>query len=266
MIYIQFPSGSHGHFLKLLINRLAGVGAGCVDGVYHRAVYSSDCVCDTRHFVDPDCDPSRIVNIVVKPDSYLKFFTMCVTRTANLNIELDTLHINTVQKVRTHPILNNFLLSLETIADTTTGNVEPCYIREWVRLCFFNNNTIDKFISVNNHKDAIYNVDFEAFYDNSIVDVAIDICNHFKLPVALTDEIYNDLAKFRTDNRYFFTDHKVAKILNAIDTCTEMEFQTNLIEQAWIDNYLQIKYNKDPLLVNSYFTNVKEITNAYNIG
>lgn len=267
MIYIQYPSGSHGSFLKLLVNELAGVTVQCNHTVYDDAVYPANYVCESAHFIDNSVISNNVVNIAVRPESYLKYFTMCATRTAKLNIDLDSLHIDTVSKLQKHPILSQFLTSLFAIAVNEPTSISKKYLREWFRLCFFNNDgsNIHKFIQANNRKDAALTVDFESFYNGNIINEAVNICNHFGICATVNDSTYQRINDFRNSIRHYYTDHHVNQIIKSINCQVPFEFKTNIIEQAWIDNYLQANYNKDLLLIDSYFTNTNDILSTYNL-
>jgi len=269
MIYIQYPSGSHGNFLKLLINELAS--AKVIDdadsNTYDKFIYGDDCFCLAEHIIDSDISSCNIVNIIVEPKSYLKYFTMCVSRTARLNIDIDELTQDTFNKIKLHPILSHFTKSLSEISSKTTGNVEPKFIREWFRLCFFDNNgeTITKFIQPNHRQDARFNINFESFYDGSILSKATEVCNAFGIPVLPNETIYQRLVDFKTNNKYYDTDKNVNQIIGAIDNGTDLYFKTNLLEQACINNHLSTLYNVEPLLENTYFSNTSQIRNIYKL-
>jgi hypothetical protein len=56
------------------------------------------------------------------------------------------------------------------------------------------------------------------------------------------------------------------KIISAIGQTELVDLSnTNILQQAWIDNYLVTQYNINPLLKNDYFANTKELTKAYKI-
>jgi hypothetical protein len=66
---------------------------------------------------------------------------------------------------------------------------------------------------------------------------------------------------------YFSIDIDINQILTAIDRNISFDLSnTNLLQQAWIDNYLVIRYNIDPLLRNEYFENTQELRKAYNLS
>lgn len=212
-------------------------------------------------------DCGQVINIRVRPESYLKYFAMCLNRTSEHNIKIEDLHKDTFAKIQPHSIVSNFAQSLQIISGQSTGSVEPMHVREWFRLCFFANSgdTITKIIESCVLPNAGYVVDFESFYDGSIVDICRSICSWAGLAVT-NSSVGQYLDHFTNNNLYHNIDHAIPDIISAIDHKHDRDLgNLNLLQQAWIDNYLVKQYNIDPLLRNEYFLNTKDLITAYRL-
>ena len=269
MLYILYPSGSHGSFLKLLFNELTGVTAEESDSmIYDRIMYRGVSVTSAVHTVPNDVNPDHVVNIRVQPESYLKYFAVCLNRTSGHNIVIEDLHQNTFDQIKQHSIVSYFSKSLSEISGQSSGDVDPKFLREWFRLCFFANQgeTITKFIAPNVLDHSQFVIDFESFYNGQILSRCLEICKHFGLPVTHTHQVDDYLVEFRKKNRYHNIDLDISAILDCIEHQKNYDLTTtNILQQAWIDNYLVIKYNINPLLKNDYFRNTLDLSKAYNL-
>ena len=269
LYFIFYPSGSHGSFLKLLLNTIVGNQADNTNNIiYDDVIYRQPCVFDATHHLTTSVNPERVINIRVNPMSYLKYFAVCLNRTSGHDILIDDLSIDTFEKIKKHSVISHFADSLATISGRTTGNVEIKYLREWVRLCFFanNGNTITQFISPNVLANSKYVVDFESFYNGTALDECNRICNDIGLPTSNQDVLTEYINVFIKNNRYFAIDQDMPKIVSAIDNSDSVDLgNTNILQQAWIDNYLETKYNVTLLSKNEYFSNTKELIKVYGI-
>lgn len=263
---IVYPSGSHGSFLKLLLNTMSGIPINDVINysVYDKVTYLAPVIFEADHQFKDSID----IMINVKRSSYLKYFAMCLNRTSDINLLIEDLGTNIFEKIKRHPILKSFASSLITISGQATGDVEPKYIREWLRLCFFANNgtTITQFISPSDVK-AKYTVDFESFYNGSILENCCQIYKKFNLEIVDTSVAEALINRFSEKLMYRDIDLTIDQIMSAIDHCTKFNLSTtNLLQQAWIDNCLVDKYNINPLLKNDYFLDTQELRKAYNLS
>jgi hypothetical protein len=275
MIGIVYPSGSHGMFLELLLNSFSGVEVEnnpIFDTVctYDRVTYKQEKIFTAMHvkkFLPPTCD--HVINIRVDSKSYLKYIAVCLNRTSGLNIILEDLNHDTFNKIKQHPILSKFLPSLATISNRESGDVEIKYLREWARMCFFNNNnrSIDQFTEPAKCLDADYILDYECFYDNQkLLEQCKSILDQFDISVRPVENIQKYLTVFKENNRYKNIDSDIVTLTQAIINKENYEFNSeNFIKQAWIDNWLESMYNVNVKLQDEYWTNTKEIIEAYNL-
>ncbi len=258
------------------MNELSGVPAVVPDSMVYDAVeYLAPPTFSAVHqlgalrkLLDTDIDFDSMVNIRVQPSSYLKYFAVCLNRTSGQNITIDDLHVDTFDKISKHSVLFDFVKSLTAITGQTQGDVEPQFLREWARLCFFANHgdTITQFIRPNIITQAKYFVDFESFYDGTILDRCASILDSMNIPVTRPGNLEKYLADFKQKNLYHDIDLNINTILDAIDNQLLVDLsQTNVLQQAWIDNYLVEQYNVDPLLKNEYFANTMKLVTEYNL-
>lgn len=265
MIDVVYPSGSHGSFLALLLNSMSGIYG---KNFQHLAIYDNVEYCAAPIFRAVHHNTSTpAVKIKVYQPSYLKYFAMCLNRTSGLNFLIDDIGFNMFEKIKQHSILKFFAKSLTEISGQTEGNVESKYVREWFRACFFADYgmTIQQFtLSKENKGD--YTIDFESFYNGSILEHCYQIYQKFNLSI-IDLKVAEDLVKqFPKKLIYFSIDLDINQILTAIDKNISFDLSnTNLLQQAWIDNYLVIRYNIDPLLSNEYFLDTQELRKAYNL-
>jgi len=269
MYYILYPPGSHGNFLKLLLNSLVGNQINNIESaVYDNVVYHNPCLFETAFTLKDNIVFSNCINIQINSNSYLKYFAMCFNRVSDHDMLIENLSIDTFEKIKKHSIISFFSDSLSRVSGNDHGDVEPKFLREWMRLCFFENNgeTITKFISPSTCMYSKYTVDFESFYDGTILDQCKKICFDLGLKIDQNKKFHNLLNHFIENNRYYSIDQTIPNILSAIDQhqCVDLT-HTNILQQAWIDNYLATNYNVNPYCKNEYFVDTKELVEAYQI-
>jgi len=259
------------------MNELSGVPAMVPDSMVYDAVeYLAPPTFSAVHqlgalrkLLDTDIDFDSMVNIRVQPSSYLKYFAVCLNRTSGQNITIDDLHVDTFDKISKHSVLFDFVKSLAAITGQTQGDVEPQFLREWLRLCFFANNgdTITQFIRPNIIAQAKYFVDFESFYDGTILDRCASILDSMNIPVTRNSNLEMYLRDFKQKNLYHDIDLNINHMITAINNGIWADLSnTNLLQQAWIDNYLVEQYNVDPLLRNEYFKDTVELVKEYKLN
>lgn len=267
MICIVYPSGAHGYFLKLMLNAMTGVKYNMSNSrVYDFVEFNDTVEIITKDDYVPTSD-DHIINIQVSSDSYLKYVAMCLSRTSGLDIVLESLPIDTFKKLEQHCIFSHFLPSLSTISGRLSGNVDIKYLREWARLALFANKgiTISQWMLPDVVVDAEHNVDFESFYDGTLVDTCRQILTQHQLSISL-DQVNNLLDHFDQHNRYRQIDAEVPAILENIKLGKSYPISnTNFLSQAYIDNWLVENYQINPLLRNEYFTDTQQITKTYGL-
>ncbi len=267
MICIVYPSGAHGHFLKLMLNSMVGVDYSVANSrVYDFVKFKGNVEFVTKDHYDPTSD-DHIINIQVSPSSYLKYAAMCLTRTSGLDIVLESLSIDTFKKLEQHCIFSHFLPALSSISGKLSGDVDIMYLREWTRLVLFADKgiTISQWIAPDVAIDADYVVDFESFYNGTLEDTCSQILTHYGFAVS-SDKINSLLEHFDQNNRYRLIDSDIPAILEHIKMGQSYPIKnTNFLSQAYIDNWLVENYYVDPLLRNEYFTDTKEIIETYGL-
>lgn len=270
---IVYPSGAHGNFLAAVLNTLTGVTANNLGHmIYDKTSYSQD-----RNFVPVHCvnliDTDKLplydnaININIQPESYLKYASICLNRTAGVDIQLETLNNNTFEQLGCHVIFSQLLKSLSTISGKTSGDVEFKDLREWARLCLFANrgSTITQWISDTRLSSADYTFDFEWFYDATVFKTkSIELIN--QLGMEVSDSADQLLPDFYKNNRYRNIDIETNYIIESIRTRQAVDItNTNFFQEAYIDNWLVDTYQIDPLYRNEYFSNTQDLIKSYNI-
>jgi hypothetical protein len=266
MFYIVYPAGSHGSFLQLILNKLSGVTTGDVANckIYDDVVYIDPIIFNARH----GSRGNEHIMIQVQESSYLKYLAMCINRTLGIGLLFDNLGTNVFEKIKSHSIIGEFSKSLTTISGQDCGNVAPMYIREWLRLCFFANHgsTITQFIQPSILSNPLYTVDFESFYDGTLLGHCEKICSTFGLDIDHSVDMSNILEQFPKNITYYDIDKPINGIVSAIESRTYFDLSTtNLLQQAWIDNYLVDHYSIDPLLRDQYFDNTLELLQEFDL-
>jgi hypothetical protein len=202
------------------LNTIVGNSANNISSaVYDSVTYQAPCTFDAEHVISTAVDPSQIINIQVSPASYLKYFAVCLNRTSGNNILVENLLTDTFKKIKQHSIISHFKLSLSTISGKVDGHVGPKYLREWFRLCFFANNgdTITKFILPSVLRQPQHIINFESFYDGTILDRCIEICTNLKLPIGNHNRLEKYMNHFVANNTYYAIDQIIPDIISAID-------------------------------------------------
>lgn len=266
-IKICHPSGAYGGFLAYLLNYMS-IGQDCTieESVYDSLDYS---LYKEIKFSCTHVEPGMTYEIYINVDqsSYSKFFITNINRIAGANLVIEDLQYNTFEKIRNHRSLCFFETSLKKISNQTDGNVPNMFIREWFRLCFMADNfkTLQQYNkNYNNIPTNCYVVDFETFFSKSkIQQTAVDILNHFEIDIVI-DNIDNKIIEFF--NKQYYKNHIDINLLkqNIIEK-NNVALDLNLVEQAWLDNWLIKQYNIDPRLKNEYFSNTKDLIDFYKL-
>ena len=281
-ISILYPGGAHGNFLKMILNAMLGNTVVLVNdsSVYDHAKLSSESlfvinhhwmnihtpiVEIKHHLMDPD---TPIINIRVNDTSLLKYCAVCFNRTSSLNLVLEDLNRDTIKKLKSHPIFSHFIPSLIELSGLDLDNDVPYnYLREWARLCFFDNDctTIKQWMMSSIAPEPDIVLDFECFYNGTLKSECLRILKHFDLTPITTD--IDDLIKhFEKNNRYRLIDYQSECIINSITTHKNINIESgNFLLEAWIDNWLKKYFKIDPLLQNSYFPNTQSLISQYNL-
>lgn len=256
---ISYPSGAFGNFLAYLLNyMIVGQRTTVNEFVYDFAVSKA------RLFAPAHKNDNCAVYINVSKNSYLKFLITNINRISGVDLVVDELHINTFKKVRSHDTLVFFEKSLIEISNKSDGNVPLMYIREWLRLCFFANKgkTITEYIGA--RPENCYVVDFETFFSrDGIKQCAVDVLTYFDFEIAVSD-INDVIDEFFSKQRY--KNHiNIDSLKKSIQKNQNIPLNLNIVEQAWLDNWLFDEYSVDPVLRDEYFSNTKELIDFYNL-
>jgi len=105
MIYIDFIAGSHGNFLEFVCNKfLANVPGPDTPfnsmGASHKKNYRGQTTFVSNHFFQKDIEikKSKVISIQITTDDLLPLASISLLRAGDLDIDNDTLEINTYNK------------------------------------------------------------------------------------------------------------------------------------------------------------------------
>lgn len=216
------------------------------------------------HTHEPVANAKRYIKIGVHPASFLKYLAMCVSRTAGQDLRLEDLDVDTHNKLRSHPIMRWFIPDLDHIS---AGPVTAAKLRDWARLCFFadHGRTIQGFIKVSTDVDAAYNIDFESFYDGSVIDWCVETLKDLGLD-ADPDRAQTLLDSFKYNNRYFLIDKPVQAVLQSIKDRADVDIpELNWLQEGYIDACLQQEFGVEPMDLAQYWSHTRDLYLAYGI-
>jgi len=234
--------------------------------IYGDLIESSSTVYDNRILVK-DFDPvhtleryflrhnelqsGMLIKIAVDKSEYLQLVFNMFTRMSahkGLHFDLETLHINTIEKANQSTVFIHFIESINQCCNFSNGNTSVAEIRQWIRILFFEHDTIDRYLHDFN---AITNVDYELnftdFYKGDLNKICIEIlqlCN----------------IKFKNESIM----HLVDTFRKQVPYIEDLWDNPNIITQAYLDFKLKNKYSlKDIDLLENYFKNEEEFYNYY---
>ena len=226
--------------------------------IYGDLIESSSTVYDDRIVVKDfnpvhnlkNSSPVGIIKINVNKSEYLQLVFNIFTRTAaqkNKHFDLETLHINTIEKVNKNPVFKHFIKSINQCCNFSNGNTSVAEIREWIRILFFESDTIDAMLHDHNTANADYIVNFIDFYKGDLNNICKEIL-----------ELYD--IKFKNEN----VQHLVDTFRIQVPYIEDLWDNPNIITQAYLDATLKTKYSlKDIDLIEHYFKNEEEFYNYY---
>ena len=263
MITITYSAGSHGNLLEFLLNSAAGIKIDIID----------DMIYDKKHFATNPIffathrPVDGAIAIRVNPESYMKFVAIAINRVDGCNLQIEDLEHDTFNKFKNHRMMEFFLHDLAVISGQTTGSVSRKFLREWLRLCFFANDgaTLHNYLNKQIPVNPSYLVDFESFYDGSVKQHCQAILQQFGLAYHPVD-FGKILAEFLSRNQYATIDKDIKDIVKSIESKQALEIKSsNIVKEAWIDNWLVDNYHIDPLLRDEWFTNTQQIIDQYQL-
>ena len=266
-VKVVFPAGSHGHYLIMLLNLLSGnqiKDLSKITTVYDLVEFDQPSIFSSVHnarLLTPNY--TNFVNIRVSPKSYTKFLAVSLNRTSGNDIILEHLNEHTYDKIQTHGTFRHFIPNLIEISGITKGDVEIKYLREWARVALFSN--MQDILS-STVVDSDYLVDFENFYDGSLIDHCYRILEIYNIKSVAVDNLTQLQDQFHANNRYKNIDADLNSIITALDHRQDIAFDSiNFVKQAWIDKYLETKYNIVPKLKNEYSQTTGELLAEYDL-
>jgi hypothetical protein len=178
---------------------------------------------------------------------------------------MDSMHYDTFNKISKNTVLTPLIKSLSVISNRTTGNVEKKYLREWARLCLFNNNTIIPILNDSEIDLPDYKFNFNWFYDPTILKLkCVEI---FKLfDIKIINDITQLFDKFYEHNKYKNINIVPEKIISALIDKRDIKIPNlNFLQEAWIDSWLVNNCQITPVLPDQYFSTTFDMINQYDL-
>jgi hypothetical protein len=273
MITILFPGGAHGHYLKYLLDYMS---TGSIDNHTKNTsnIAYDTMVSESRFFAEHHLSDvqGKCIQVVVPRDMYLPYVVHTFTRTAtmkNLNIDsLENLHIDTARKIKLHPVLRHLAVSLFKICKFNNNNTTIPEIREWIRICFFDDSDFcatDSIIESSINVNADYTLSLKDIYGPGLADICADILNTFNIPI-LNTNIADKVAEFENNIGWSNIAAEVDAITRAIKQKEIYHFtKLNVIKEAYIDYIVSDIYKCEIDFVFPYFTNTKDLLCYYGI-
>lgn len=268
-ISVLFPSGAHGHFITVMLNHARGIRAAPQGSsrVFDKPQWLDAPEFEIKHRASLVSNADRCVQIRVGDDDIFKWTVMSMSRASDLDIDLEHAHQDPWLIFSQHPHMAPLLNSLASISGQDRGCVPIGYMREWARLSLFDDDarTIRIILAHSELESARITVGFGDIYRDPMA-VVRKILGEFDLAWRDTQDLYRHIEKFEQRNRYRFIDFDLDMIFAAIDSGTNLSFDSgNFVKQAWIDNYLVKRYNIVPLLTDHYWQDTQQLMEAYGL-
>ena len=133
--------------------------------------------------------PAGLIKIDVNKSEYLQLLFNMFTR-ASLILQdgigtpfgLEDLHINTIEKANKYSQLRSFTKSINQCCNFSNGNTSVAEIREWIRIHFFEHDTIDLMLRDHNSvMNADYVVNFIDFYKGDLNKICKEILELYNI-------------------------------------------------------------------------------------
>jgi hypothetical protein len=192
---------------------------------------------------------------------------MC--RSAGVNYNLETFNQNILEKMEKHPILNCFIDSLKNTVTIKNNSITTGELREWIRLLFIQNNyytlnyMLDEMFSNCSKDDSIK---FDAIYDiENFCKVCASLLQKYEIPIYdKNKEVKAALTNFLNILSYKNI-REPWDIVSKIENNVDCELKLNVIEEAWLDDYLITKFNVIPIIEGNYPKTIFELKKLYKL-
>ena len=268
MIEVHFAGGCHGNFLCYALHHLAGISPTKLSSktVYDKQEYGDSAIFKERDGASiEDFDSSVFIKI---PDDHIPQFVMLnINRTSGNDFILEELHLDTRRKILEHINLRHFHESLIAINGKEQEEYRIPIIREWVRLCLLNPDTVRKWTHTISSRDARYNISLSDFYhEDRLLAACKEILMTFDIPI-LRDDMTGIYQEFRSKLRYGYIMPQIQSAMMAIERGQDQKLDfTNIVQEAALDRFLEERYGVSPALLDDYFISTGEILDRYQIG
>lgn len=279
MIPLDFVPGTHGHFLEIILNQTYGFTSEEFDpftnlGTSHRRprsyLESRQIICD--HWFDNRplelSQHSKVIRVVFDQDDLLLVSSLSLLRSSDLNINNDTLHIDTVNKLNNREyrhMLDSIYQSYDFL-DPTNPNIPRNVLREFYKFGFRTPSIngiwvkLQQMLSV--PVDNEFRIDLKKIYVlEDLIDVLQTLGSWLDRPVQIGDWLENIHSKFISKIPYL-NDRCICE--NLIKCVIDQDLVTipplSLMQESYINGRLEDIFKKEmPFQQDLYFTNTEDV-------
>lgn len=279
MIPLDFVPGTHGHFLEIILNQTYGFTSVEFDpftnlGTSHRRpesyLKSRQIICN--HWFD-NCpsklsQSSKVIRIVFDQDDLLLVSSLSLLRSSDLNINNNTLHIDTVNKLNNREyrhMLASIYQSYDFL-DPTNPNIPRNVLREFYKFGFRTPSIngiwgkLQEMISIPTHNE--FRIDLKKIYVlEDLIRVLETLGSWLDRPVQIGDWLTNTHSKFISKIPYL--GHR-SICENLIQCIVNQDLVTipplSLMQESYINGRLEDIFKKEmPFQQDLYFTNTEDV-------
>lgn len=275
---IDFFGGLHGHYLELLINVFINQNGFDLT----RPIFTQTGACHLKnadktylknakadhysHFDLPFNIDDQVIKIVPTVNDVLIGVTNSLLRAGDQSFDLNTLEVDTINKLKQIPKARYFLKTL-----LNDHGEQKNFSRQILRNYFYSMFDVHKhglgmFVNFSVDINYAYDFPFRAFFDTN--DLLYQLNNIAKFlgenfyPTIKLMEVHE---KFLELNQGYHSEIKCSQLLRDIWAGRSTDINLNLIEEAWINWQIarSLRCYDLPILVdNKYPTNTSQISQA----
>jgi hypothetical protein len=269
MIYIDFYTGLHGHFLEYSINALDDTVKkfdpftkfGTSHGPFPKPLAVADHY--SHHNIPISGD---IISIVADENDCLLVNLLCIGRGADCNFKLDTFEKNFGSQLRGTPYYRGFRESLlhYDIDIDLVDSVPRGILRESIKYNFADPKTNSFMQHVYNMKHTKHslNVHVKSLYDeDAYIALLQQIIQYFNMPYTVDRPWFLDLlSRFKEKNVYIDQEKDSLDVLQNVIELTNRSIKFNVIQEAWLNAELENHFGIEmPPEQEQYFSDTDSI-------
>ena len=283
MIPLDFVAGTHGHFLEYVFNRALGYTDAEFDpftglGTSHRRPASylqrRAIVCDHWFEHDPEVitRADRVIRIVFAQEDLLLVSSLSLLRAADLNIDNDVLHEDTVVKLQ-NPYYAQVLEQIYQaypFLDRGHDHIPRNVLREFFKFGFSDPHVNGYWIKLQDMRrvpaGSTFDISLHAIYDlDQLTQVLQSLSSWLDRPLN-THWLSAMHAQFLSKIPYLRHRDQCENIIQAVIDQESMTIPPlSLLQESYINGQLERLFRKEmPFHQQAYFTNTKDMLQYIN--